>query len=146
MRLNQSRRVRHFPSMSWTVSHCQSEHAAHQTSAPTLLSRTAGVEERCQLIWQVKWDVFIRSSTAPQTGAKVFSRSLTAIRTPDTKKNETKACKPTLSVQWCFLFYIPQYRLHKGNTRKMKAEDVPGQMPSMETAATLMETYMSVLT
>lgn len=43
--------------------HCQSDRAAPQTSAPTLLSRTEGAVKRCQFIWQAKWDIFIRSST-----------------------------------------------------------------------------------
>lgn len=40
-------------------------------SAPTLLSDAVGAERRCQIIWQAKWDIFIRSSTPSQTGAKV---------------------------------------------------------------------------
>lgn len=58
-------------SVMLTGPHCQSDRAAHQTSAPTLLSRTKGAEKRCQIIWQAKWDIFIRSSTPSQTGANV---------------------------------------------------------------------------
>lgn len=58
-------------SVMLTGPHCQSDRAAHQTRAPTLLSRTEGAAERCQIIWQAKWDIFIRSSTPSQTDVNV---------------------------------------------------------------------------
>lgn len=68
-------------SVMLTGPYCQSDRAAHQTSAPTLLSHTMGAQKRCQIIWQVKWDIFIRSSTPSQTGAKVSWGSLPSVQT-----------------------------------------------------------------
>lgn len=45
--VSKRKRARHFPfSVMLTGPHCQSDRAAHQTSAPTPLSHTEGVEEK----------------------------------------------------------------------------------------------------
>ena len=81
--------------------------AAHQASAPPLLSHTAGVEERCQIVWQVKWNVFIRSSTTSQTSAKVHCGNLAAIQIPDTEK---KPPWPLYQYK-CAFYSFPQWRV-----------------------------------
>lgn len=85
-------------SVMLTRPHCQSDRAAHQTSAPTPLSHTEGGEKRCQIIWQAKWDIFIRSSTPSQTGAKASWGNLSPLRT---SAIETKPACPFY--QWLYL-------------------------------------------
>lgn len=79
-----------------TGPHCQSDRAAHQTSAPTTLSCTEGAEKRCQIIWQAKWDSFIRSSTPSQTGANVSWGNTSPLQTSTTE------ARPTFPLHECF--------------------------------------------
>lgn len=90
--------------------HCQSGCTAHQTSAPTPLSRTEGAEERCHITWQAKWDVFIRSSTPSQTGANVSSGNPSPLHT-----SATEASVPLLSAlpSWyrpLSFFFLPSQK------------------------------------
>lgn len=82
--------------------HCQSDRAAHHAIAPTLLSHTMGAQKRCQIIWQVKWDIFIRSSTPSQTGAKVSHG-----RIPPVQKSAIK-----MKLACSFLLGPPDQELH----------------------------------
>lgn len=81
-------------SVMLTGPHCQSDRAAHQTSAPTLLSRTVGADKRCQIIWQAKWDIFIRSSTPSDRRQSVLGEPFS---TPNISYND-QTRMPLLSV------------------------------------------------
>lgn len=95
-------RMRYFLSLSCsqdpTVS--QTELLTKQVPPPSYL--TLWVQrKRCQKIWQVKWDIFIRSSTPSQTGAKVSRGSLPPVQTSPIKM------KPA-----CPLPELPDSELH----------------------------------
>lgn len=99
-------------SVMLTGPHCQSDRAAHQTSAPTLLSRTKGAEKRCQIIWQAKWDIFIRSSTPSQTGANV-SRGVdhSPLQTSATETRPALPLHQCLYPEICSPFFFPADRI-----------------------------------
>lgn len=90
-----------------TGPHCQSDRAAHQTSAPTPLSCTEGAENRCQIIWQAKWDIFIRSSTPSQTGANVSWGNTSPLQTSTTKARQTLPLHECFYPGICSFFQFP---------------------------------------